>query len=264
MNVDPDIFEAEAPRAVELPKTRPACVSAYVLGIWSPMNSKVVASNDMMTEEDDENKTQEVRFIGDVMVEDNEQEHDKSREMNTINQMNHKQRLQYLMELKLRLDLLNEVGAGDDGGFAEDEMRAEKTKIFQSLHYVAPAACKNRHLAMMETKIRLDILKDLKKSNVCVNRCTKMMKNMYLTMPPLMNGEGVGCTFLHINNKKAQRMVKKAARIARREEKKKSGASQSIKTDGVFEKEATTEDEWEVLDEMEEVNDSVAGMDVGA
>lgn len=34
--VDPNIFEVQAPRIVELPNAKPACLAAYVLSTWSP------------------------------------------------------------------------------------------------------------------------------------------------------------------------------------------------------------------------------------
>lgn len=179
-----------------------------------------------------------------------------------VSKMNHNKRLEYLMELKLRLDVLDEIGGG---GFDNDEMKAEKIKIFQSLSTVASSSCKNRHLVMMETKIRFDILKDLKKADVHTSRCVKMMKDMYIGLPPLMGIDDVSPINMTVNHKKVERMAKKAARNARRGEKKKSASVPLMNADNeTADKDSPAEDEWEVLDEMEEVNDSVASMKMKA
>eukprot|EP00956_Cyclotella_meneghiniana_P020853 scaffold37311_cov24-Cyclotella_meneghiniana.AAC.1 len=182
--------------------------------------------------------------------------------------VNHKLRLQHLMELKLRLDLLNE-----HGGFTENEKKVEKTKLYEVLPKLIPAnAIKNRHLFMMETKLRMEILKDLKHSGVRPDKCSKLMKDMYLGLPPLVSMEDMESSFAVEKKGKrfANRMAKKAARVAKPGEKKQAMQSRLRRPDIIDAKAANAdvsqtvneaEAEWEVLDL---VNASVESMNVAA
>ena len=266
MGINPEIVETKAPREVELPKEKPDDLVAYVFGMWSPMNGNVV--DRMVLDSENEIDVQK-NFVGDVVVEDVDGALAEEKMPVTRNQhVNHKLRLQHLMELKLRLDLLNE-----HGGFTENEKKVEKTKLYEVLPKLIPAnAIKNRHLFMMETKLRMEILKDLKHSGVRPDKCSKLMKDMYLGLPPLVSMEDMESSFVAEKKGKrfANRMAKKAARVAKPGEKKQAMQSRLRRPDIIDAKAANAdvsqtvneaEAEWEVLDQ---VNASVESMNVAA
>ena len=263
MGINPDIAGTTAPRAVELPKEKPEDLVAYVFGMWSPMNGKVV--DRMVFDGENENDVHN-NFVGDVVVEDMDCSPAEEK-MPTIRnqQVKRKLRLQHLMELKLRLDLLNE-----HGGFTEDEKKVEKAKLFEVLPALNPVnAIKHRDLMMVETKLRMEILKDLKSSGVRPNKCSKLMKDMYLGLPPLVSmGDKESNCDVKKGKRFANRMAKKAARVAKPGEKKlamQCGLGPGIDALAADAKVSQTADEdeaeWEVLDQ---VNASVESMKVAA
>jgi hypothetical protein len=243
MDMDSNIFEAKVPRVVELPMAKPEDLVAYVFGTWSPMNFTVDMVVDRAAGED-EIKLQDDNFVGDIMVDDTD--HVPLGQNGPA--MNHKQCLQYLMELKMRLELLNEVG--EYGGFTVEEAKDEKIQIFNALpHLVVANATKKRQLVMMETKLRMEILKDLKKSGVFPRKCIKLMQDLYAGLPSLLSNVDIG----NAKKKQSRGMAKRAVRIANRDGGKKAAAQSCAKK---------VDDEWEVLDGMDEVSASVANIDM--
>jgi hypothetical protein len=201
-------------------------------------------------------------FVGHVTMEENDAGVGTEMKSNKKDaKMCYKSLLQHLMGLKLRLDLLNEVGC-DDEGFTQDEIKSEKTKIFAALPPFAPVIAKTNRVDIMETKLRLQILQDLKKSNVFTRQCTKMMKAMYIGMAPL---KVVEASIIGAKNRKANRLARKAARLDEQDANKKNVAAQTdLKMDDKVGNEKPIDEGWEVLDGMDDVNASVAGISMNS
>ena len=315
MGLDPNLFEARVLRQVDVPRTKPADLVAYVFGTWSPMNVTEKDSSKgggvelplaSESEYDDmsvktESKEKEIimgvgreagmpkdrideNFIGDIALPDGDGLSTEDAKgapkmklepfLNKYRYLHHKQRLQHLMELKLRLDLLNEIGTND----SDDKfVKSAKFHIFVALPHVIPAgAVKNRHLYMKESKLHFEILKDLKSSGIRPRQCAKLMKNVYLAMPPLVGVQDI--EFIYKDKKN------KAARAATRAERKKKTAtdvkfdlntlltSNVMETAGVsqIEKkivpaeaaEVSSDADWHVVDGIEEVSTSIAEIDM--
>ncbi|KAL3775987.1 hypothetical protein ACHAWO_003952 [Cyclotella atomus] len=261
LNVDSNLFETKAPRAVELPHSKPACLAAYVFSVWCPVHENLAnrAVLDMNVEDCTEIQNS---FVGHVTMEENDAGVGTEMKSNKKDaKMCYKSLLQHLMGLKLRLDLLNEVGC-DDEGFTQDEIKSEKTKIFAALPPFAPVIAKTNRVDIMETKLRLQILQDLKKSNVFTRQCTKMMKAMFIGMAPL---KVVEASIIGAKNRKANRLARKAARLDEQDANKKNVAAQTdLKMDDKVGNEKPIDEGWEVLDGMDDVNASVAGISMNS
>eukprot|EP00804_Cyclotella_cryptica_P019341 CCRYP_006175-RA/>CCRYP_006175-RA protein AED:0.14 eAED:0.15 QI:0/0.5/0.66/1/0/0/3/1736/345 len=305
MGIDPNVFEAKVPRMVHLPNKRPVDLVAYVYGTWYPMNAPerkdemdetmedpmllepdICCAED--TSEEDEIKVSEEKEKG-MTKNDNAAPMFHGMNMDMYNVVNpggegnakeakldlvvRKTPARQLSELKLRLDLLNELGT--DGGFTEEELKDEKNKIFASLsRLIRGNRMKDRRRRgsmLFMTELQLGLLKNLKRSGVNKQECAELIKTMYLDLPPLsVEMEDNEPIYLMAKRKPAARLAEKAARLAKREEKKNKLAARMEETtenasqeNGNNAKEPA-ESEWEVVDGMYEVNTSVAGMDMVA
>jgi hypothetical protein len=203
--------------------------------------------------------------------------------------MYRKQRIRKLSELKLRLALLNDIETSNS--FTEEKLSAEKKEIFEALsRLVLVNTIKNRQVLSHETKLHFELLKDLKRSNIYPQECDELIATMYLKLPPLSAGIGdTESVYSLAKRKKAARLAKregknkkatarmeqlherarkKVARLAKHKERKEDAAGlaeqKSKRADQENENNSTepAETGWEVVDEMDEVNASVAGFDM--
>ena len=146
----------------------------------------------------------------------------------------HKKRLQLLMELKVRMDLLKEM----EGFFPPKRMMKEKQLLFRALpNFVPVEEVRNRQAYLMETKLRMELLKDMK-GVVPQKRYWNHMKSLFLGLPPLA-----------ANSKVADSKDREGSlEIAAIPKQNKNGEAYM-----------DTEDEWE---EVEEVNAAVADVEI--
>ena len=146
------------------------------------------------------------------------------------------QRLHHVKDLKCRLDLLNQLWK--HGGFALDEMKNEKEKIFIALCHLP-----NRNCTMRQTRLLMEILKDLIDSDVRPSQCVKLMKDMYIGLPSLPCIDDT-------NKKQTERIAKEAACMPDVAENEDTNASDdNVKVASITENQSQTN--VEVSDETE-------------
>jgi DNA-binding transcriptional MerR regulator len=164
---------------------------------------------------------------------------------------------------------------GTNGGFTEEELKHEKTEVFSAVsRSILENPIANRRMFMRVTRLHLELLKDLKSSGVNPRECTELMKAMYLDFPPLSaEVENNDALYSIGNRNNAARIAIRASRLAILNENRKQVVTRAALLEEKAKRAAQEnkkgaeepgENEWEVVDGMDELNSSASGMDMAA
>ena len=252
LEMDPGIFPAVAPRIVDVPPKRPEDLCEYVLRNWTPVDS-IVKPDAEMNIDDNAASPKNPRTIKHCgrkqgfrkarcveMLDDSsavfEEEKPMANKMGRAEKQGpkaHRPRLQLLMELKMRMEILKEM----EGCIPEKRTKKEMMLLLRALPPPADPATGvgNRHAFIMEAKLRLELLKEMK-GIIPQKRYANEMRKLFWGLPALagnsqdMNNEFAGET-------KAETEV----------------------TNDKAEEETNADDTtWEEVEVMEEVNSAVS------
>lgn len=235
LEIDQDIFVPVAPREVNVPVDRPGTVWQYAIRNWSPMDESYdKASYTDLTAKHNGNSI--ARDSGANKADGKEcpkMNGNKTVEGKGALKVNHKKRLELLMEIKIRLELLKEL----EGIFPEKRMARETKILFSALPpALAASEVKNRQAAIMEAQLRMDLLKKMK-TVIPPKKIANEMRKLFMGLPPLPTcGNGGG-------------EAKVEASKVRKHTNNNNG-------------EKIEEDGWESVNEMKDVNVAVDGMEI--
>ena len=172
MEINRDIFTPVAPRPVTLPLERPDNVWHWAIHNWSP-----IAGSGRSGES---NSTQVERSV--ALKSDQEAEKiSGENSANNIAQVESNARLDLIMEIKARLELLSEM----ENIFPKQRMMKETKKLLSALPPpLAASEVKDRQAAILEAQLRVELLKKVKNS-LTAKRFAKEMRQMFNGLPLL-------------------------------------------------------------------------------
>mmetsp|Transcript_29836 Transcript_29836/g.62847 ORF Transcript_29836/g.62847 Transcript_29836/m.62847 type:complete len:387 (+) Transcript_29836:562-1722(+) len=226
--LDQDIFAPIAPREVDVPSKKPDIpVWKYVVGNWSP-------KSDASSEASNLDADAEVRGIKGGIFKANLNKADEGK---PCVKSNHKKRLERLMELKVRLELLKEIEEQVPKGRVRKEMSLLLSALPPPL---AAEEVQNRQAAIIEAQLSMELLKKMKTA-IPSKRIVKEMKKLFNGLPPLPGNNNV-----RGDAQGAKAFVKGLGN----------------KTDDEAELASNNDDGWENLDDMKIVNSAVDGMEI--
>eukprot|EP00581_Thalassiosira_minuscula_P033567 CAMPEP_0184475630 /NCGR_PEP_ID=MMETSP0740-20130409/146654_1 /TAXON_ID=385413 /ORGANISM="Thalassiosira miniscula, Strain CCMP1093" /LENGTH=591 /DNA_ID=CAMNT_0026853149 /DNA_START=204 /DNA_END=1981 /DNA_ORIENTATION=+ len=251
--LDQDIFAPIAPREVDVPSKRPDIpVWKYVVGNWSP-------KSDASSETSNLDADAGVRGSKGGIFKANLNKADEGK---PCVKSNHKKRLERLMELKVRLELLKEIEEqvpkrrvkrevrlllsalpppldGAQGPLEllkEIEEQVPKRRVKREVRLLLSAlppplaaeeVVKNRQAAIIEAQLSMELLKKMKTAIPCKRRIVREMKKLFKAQRAKAFVKGLG-----------------------------------NETDGKAEWASNKDDGWENLDDMKIVNPAVDGMEI--
>mmetsp|Transcript_23650 Transcript_23650/g.42015 ORF Transcript_23650/g.42015 Transcript_23650/m.42015 type:complete len:385 (+) Transcript_23650:63-1217(+) len=213
--LDQDIFAPIAPREVDVPSKRPDIpVWKYVVGNWSP-------KSDASSETSNLDADAGVRGSKGGIFKANLNKADEGK---PCVKSNHKKRLERLMELKVRLELLKEIEEQVPKRRVKREVRLLLSALPPPL--AAEEVVKNRQAAIIEAQLSMELLKKMKTAIPCKRRIVREMKKLYKAQRAKAFVKGLG-----------------------------------NKTDDEAELASYNDDGWENLDDMKIVNSAIDGME---
>mmetsp|Transcript_28501 Transcript_28501/g.48486 ORF Transcript_28501/g.48486 Transcript_28501/m.48486 type:complete len:230 (-) Transcript_28501:116-805(-) len=213
--LDQDIFAPIAPREVDVPSKRPDIpVWKYVVGNWSP-------KSDASSETSNLDADAGVRGSKGGIFKANLNKADEGK---PCVKSNHKKRLERLMELKVRLELLKEIEEQVPKGRVRKEMSLLLSALPPPL---AAEEVQNRQAAIIEAQLSMELLKKMKTAIPCKRRIVREMKKLYKAQRAKAFVKGLG-----------------------------------NKTDDEAELASYNDDGWENLDDMKIVNSAIDGMEI--
>mmetsp|Transcript_11877 Transcript_11877/g.15420 ORF Transcript_11877/g.15420 Transcript_11877/m.15420 type:complete len:231 (-) Transcript_11877:187-879(-) len=214
--LDQDIFAPIAPREVDVPSKRPDIpVWKYVVGNWSP-------KSDASSETSNLDADAGVRGSKGGIFKANLNKADEGK---PCVKSNHKKRLERLMELKVRLELLKEIEEQVPKRRVKREVRLLLSALPPPL--AAEEVVKNRQAAIIEAQLSMELLKKMKTAIPCKRRIVREMKKLFKAQRAKAFVKGLG-----------------------------------NKTNGEAEWASNKDDGWENLDDMKIVNPAVDGMEI--
>lgn len=234
--IDQDILAPIAPREVNVPAEKPDNVWRSAIRNWSPMDggeekasdpdSMANCNDNAVAKETEANKANDGKQGPKVNL-------NKTVGGKGVPKMGHKKRLELIMDLKVRLELLE----GMEDIFPESRMAKEMKILLRALPpALAASEVKNRQAAVMEAQLRMGLLKKMKTA-IPSKKFANQMRKLFVGLPPLPNyGNGSG--------------------------ESKAGTPKMSKHAKGTEAEVNAEEGWESVDEMKGVNVTVESMEI--